>query len=112
MAPRRPPPRRLLLLTRRKAQVFKSKLVDELRTWATEKHVTIPDERDVIPFVQEAVFLHHPQFRSELTDQQSINLYGLDGAEATSNLDPISDLILDPPAARPSPATTNSSSPR
>lgn len=49
-----------LKLARRKAQYFASKLREELRLWAQEQNVHIADDRDVVPFVQEAVFLHHP----------------------------------------------------
>ena len=46
-----------------------------------EQNVRIPDERDVIPFVQESVFLHPPDFRCELRAPARIDLYGLDGNE-------------------------------
>ena len=49
-----------LKLARRKAQRLASKLRDELVHWAQETGTRIPDPRDVVPFVQEAVFLHHP----------------------------------------------------
>ena len=89
-----------LKLARRKAQYFKSKLVDELRLWAKEQNVEIPDERDVVPYVQESVFLHHPDFRCALRESSAIGLYGLDGNEARSNLPGISELVLDPAGHR------------
>lgn len=89
-----------LKLARRKAQYFATKLKDELRTWAHETGVQIPRERDVVPFVQESVFLHHPSFRSELSEASAIGLYGLDGAEDTSNLPGISELVLEQPDRR------------
>ncbi|WBB47303.1 BREX system serine/threonine kinase PglW [Verrucosispora sp. WMMA2044] len=89
-----------LKLARRKAQFFASKLKDELRLWAQEQHVQIPDERDVIPFVQEAVFLHHPDLRCALGPSSAINLYGLDGRSTQSNLTEISELVLEPAGRR------------
>ncbi|RLQ04570.1 BREX system serine/threonine kinase PglW [Micromonospora sp. BL1] len=89
-----------LKLARRKAQFFASKLKDELRLWAQEQNVQIPDERDVIPFVQEAVFLHHPDLRCALGPSSAINLYGLDGRRTESNLTEISELVLEPAGRR------------
>ncbi|MBQ1057674.1 BREX system serine/threonine kinase PglW [Micromonospora sp. C32] len=84
-----------LKLARRKAQFFASKLKDELRLWAQEQNVQIPDERDVIPFVQEAVFLHHPDLRCALGPSSAINLYGLDDRSTQNNLAGISELVLE-----------------
>jgi serine/threonine protein kinase len=89
-----------LKLARRKSQYFASKLKDELRAWATQTKARIPNEKDVIPFVQEAVFLHHPTFRSLLSPASAINLYGPDGAEAQTNLPSVSDLVLEPAGRR------------
>ena len=83
-----------LKLARRKAQYFASKLQDELRAWAQETGTRIPPVREVVPFVQESVFLHHPDLRCLLSQASSINLYGLDGHESRSNLPGISDLVL------------------
>jgi len=89
-----------LKLARRKAQYLATKLRDELRAWAAETGAQIPNERDVIPFVQESVFLHHERLRCELSASSAQGLYGLDGHEATSHLPPISDLVLQPPGRR------------
>jgi serine/threonine protein kinase len=89
-----------LKLARRKAQYFASKLKDELRLWALEQKVHIPDERDVVPFVQEAVFLHHPDLRCALSATSAINLYGLDTGRSHSGLPGISDLVLEPAGRR------------
>ncbi|WP_433792658.1 BREX system serine/threonine kinase PglW [Actinoplanes sp. CA-252034] len=89
-----------LKLTRRKAQYFASKLKDELRLWAQEQNVQVPDERDVIPFVQESVFLHHPDLRCALSASSAINLYGLDDQSSRSNLPGVSDLVLEPAGRR------------
>ncbi|MDT0212472.1 BREX system serine/threonine kinase PglW [Rothia sp. ARF10] len=89
-----------LKLARRKAQYFATKLKDELRAWAAETGAQIPDEREVIPFVQESVFLHHDRFRCELSEASARGLYGLDGHEDSSNLPPISELVLQPPHRR------------
>jgi len=89
-----------LKLARRKAQYLATKLTDELRTWAAETGAQIPDARDVIPFVQESVFLHHERLRCQLSHASAMGLYGLDGHEATTNLPPVSDLVLQAPLRR------------
>src|SRR5260370_40516264 len=68
-----------LLLARRKAERLAAKLQDELTRWAREHGHRVPDPRDVIPFVQESVFLHHPGLRCELPATSRIDLFGLDG---------------------------------
>lgn len=89
-----------LKLARRKAQYFASRLLDELRVWANETRTWIPNEREVIPFIQESVFLHHTNFRSLLSPASARNLYGLPGAEAETHLPPITDLVLEPVGRR------------
>ena len=96
-----------LKLARRKAQYFASRLKDELRAWAAHKGVPIPDERAVIPYVQESVFLHHERLRCELSSASAKWLYGLDrfGREV-SHLPGISELLLKlvvPPSHRAEP---------
>ncbi|WP_430297721.1 BREX system serine/threonine kinase PglW [Sinomonas sp. B1-1] len=88
-----------LLLARRKAQYFSSKLKDEFYAWAKENKTNVPPAREVIPFIQESVFLHHPNLVCELSESSSINLFGLDETEKTSNLPGISDLLLEEPYA-------------
>lgn len=88
-----------LLLARRKAQRFSSKLKDELRSWAREKQVDIADDRKIIPFVQESVFLHHPGMVSEMSGTAASHLFGLDERENESNLPGISELLLEEPRA-------------
>jgi len=85
-----------LKLARRKAQRLASKLQDELLRWAKEHGHVIPDVRDVVPFVQESVYLHHEQFRCELPPSARIDLFGLDGQTATTNLPGIRDRLLEP----------------
>ncbi|MGY1979952.1 BREX system serine/threonine kinase PglW [Nocardia gipuzkoensis] len=79
-----------LLLARRKAQYFASLLKDRL----AERVGRVP--RGTIPFVQELVFLHHPDFVCELPASSAINLYGLDGHESRSHLRGISERLLAP----------------
>ncbi|BAK35877.1 hypothetical protein MLP_28630 [Microlunatus phosphovorus NM-1] len=89
-----------LKLARRKAQYLASKLQDEFRSWVREKRVqNAPPVREVVPFIQEAVFLHHPGLRCELSEASALGLYGLDGQARTTRLPGISDLLLEP--ARP-----------
>jgi hypothetical protein len=90
-----------LLLARRKAQYFASLLKDSLR----QKAGHLP--KGVIPYVQELVFLHHPEFVCDLSSIAAINLYGLDGATKTSGLPGISDRLLAP--ARHEPITEHNS---
>ena len=59
----------------------------------------IPDERDVVPFVQESVFLHHPASVRAVV-RSAIGLYGLDGNEPGSHLPGISELVLEPAGRR------------
>jgi hypothetical protein len=81
---------------RRKAQRLASRLRDELYAFARETGHRIPDARDVMPLVQEAVFLHHPGIRCALPPVARTDLYGLDGAETTTGLPGISDRLLEP----------------
>ena len=52
-----------------------------------------------VPFVQELVFLHHPEFVCDLPTSSRINLYGLDGQSTISGLP---GALSRPPTARPS----------
>ena len=85
-----------LKLARRKAQRLASKLRDELIHWAQETGHMIPDPRTVVPFVQEAVFLHHPGLRCLLPPTSRIDLFGLDGSESETGLPGISERLLEP----------------
>lgn len=91
-----------LKLARRKAQRLASKLRDELTRWAHETGTRIPDPRDVLPFVQESVFLHHPDLRCVLPAASQVDLLGLDDGEAASGLAGISTRLLEPPTPRAS----------
>ena len=52
-----------------------------------------PPARDVIPYIQESVFLHHPDLVVELPEPDRRDLYGLPGNEAASGLTPITELF-------------------
>ncbi|MDT4994163.1 MAG: hypothetical protein QOH97_4055, partial [Actinoplanes sp.] len=91
-----------LKLARRKAQRLASKLQEELLRWAQESGRQIPDPREVVPFVQEAVFLHHPAFRCDLPMASRIDMFGIDGSEAASGLYGISERLLEPPTPQQS----------
>jgi serine/threonine protein kinase len=84
-----------LKLARRKAQRLASKLQDELLHFAQETGHQVPDPRTVVPFVQEAVFLHHPGLRCQLPRASRIDLFGLDEHEDESGLDGISERLLE-----------------
>ena len=49
-----------------------------------------------MPFVQEAVFLHHPGLRCLLPSASRIDLFGLDGSESETGLPGISERLLEP----------------
>ena len=83
-----------LKLARRKAQRLAGKLQDELIRWAQETGAEVTDVRAVVPFVQEAVFLHHPGLRCLLPSASRIDLFGLDDAPHPSGLPGISERLL------------------
>ncbi|WP_258008524.1 BREX system serine/threonine kinase PglW, partial [Rhodococcus sp. ENV425] len=85
-----------LLLTRKKAQYFSSLLKDRLAEKTGQKNL-----KGVIPFVQELVFLHHPDLRCALPASSAINLYGLDGNERRSGLPGIGERLLAPSKHEP-----------
>ena len=97
-----------LKLARRKAQRLASKLQDELLAWAREKGTRIPDLRTAVPYVQECVFLHHPDLQCDLPAGARIDLFGLDERQRTSGLPGISARLLEP--AAPDQAVTASRS--
>jgi hypothetical protein len=84
-----------LKLARRKAQRLASKLQDELIAWAQETGANIPDIRAAVPYVQECVFLHHPDFRCQLPPASRIDLLGLDNRQRESGLPGISGRMLE-----------------
>lgn len=90
-----------LLLTHRKAQCFATLLNKKMPQLLGEMGVLNAKARDYVPWVQEAVFLHHPDFSCELPDHSRQDLYGLDGHEETSGLSPISNLLLAPARSAP-----------
>ncbi|MGI8417892.1 MAG: protein kinase domain-containing protein, partial [Nakamurella sp.] len=85
-----------LKLARRKAQRLASRLAEELRRLARETGVQIPDERDVLPFVQESVFLHHQGLRCQLPTASRQDLFGPDGLEDQTLLPGVSTRLLEP----------------
>jgi len=86
-----------LKLARRKAQRLKTKLQEELLAWARETGHHIPDVHTAIPYVQEAVFLHHPGLRCLLPPASRKDLFGPDGLENDTGLPGISTRLLEPP---------------
>ena len=88
-----------LKLARRKAQRLASRLRDELQRLAQERRTQIPDLRLVAPYVQESVFLHHPQLRCTLPMASRQDLFCPDGLEADTGLPAISSRLLEPAEA-------------
>jgi serine/threonine protein kinase len=91
-----------LKLARRKAQRLASKLQDELIRWAQETGHQVPNPRNVVPFVQECVFLHHPGLRCLLPVASRTDLFGLDDDEDNTGLPGISDRLLEAATPRQS----------
>jgi Nuclease-related domain len=87
-----------LKLARRKAQRLATKLQDGLTEWAQENGTQIPDLRTAIPYIQESVFLHHPDLRCQLPPTSRLDLFGLDGREQQTGLPGISTRLHEPPA--------------
>lgn len=87
-----------LKLARRKAQYLASKLQEEYVNWVREVGVRdAPPAKAVVPFIQEAVFLHHPSTSVQFSSGDTKNLYGLDDR---TGLAPISSLTQRPPGHR------------
>lgn len=83
-----------LMLAQKKARVFASRLKDEFADWAAQKGIdSRAHMRQVVPFVNAAVFLHHPHVRVELSDTSKRDLWGLDETQSVSGLPGISGLI-------------------
>lgn len=85
-----------LKLARRKAQRLASRLRDELYLRAQEQQLPREDPRDVLPFVQEAVYLHHPSFRSALPLASERDLFAPPDRQRSTNLPSIADRLLEP----------------
>lgn len=85
-----------LLLARRKAQYFKSLLKDRI-----EERTGQRGAGKVIPYVQELVFLHHPDLVCELPASSTINIYGFDENERDSGLPGIGQRLLQSPKHEP-----------
>lgn len=90
-----------LKLAHRKAQYFASLLKERFREYLHSKGQHNVDLREYIPYVQEAVFLHHPNMRCELPQHARRGIYGLEGHEHVSGLRPLSELLLAPASHEP-----------
>ncbi|MCW3158008.1 BREX system serine/threonine kinase PglW [Micropruina sonneratiae] len=83
-----------LLLANRKAKRLRSKLMTAYGEWLRNHSFRdAPNPRDGIPFIQEAVFLHHPDLVCALPDSARIGLYGLPDDDRPGALDPITDVF-------------------
>lgn len=85
-----------LKLARRKAQRLASRLKDELYLRAQEERRPREDPREVLPFVQESVYLHHPTFRSALPLASERDLFSPPERQRSTNLPSIADRLLEP----------------
>ncbi|WP_257478501.1 BREX system serine/threonine kinase PglW [Acidipropionibacterium jensenii] len=91
-----------LLLARRKAQYFSSRLKAEAEEWAREKGVRdLQQVRGIVPWVQEAVFLHHEETRLALPPDSCKNIYVLDELARDPGPQGISSLINEPARMQP-----------
>lgn len=79
-----------LLLARRKAQRLASKLKDAARDFG-------PGYAKKVPFIQESVFLHHPDLVSLLIGSAAIGIFGIPGHESAMRLHGIDTRLLEPP---------------
>lgn len=85
-----------LLLARKKAQYFSSLLKDRLVEKTGDRTA-----KKWIPYMQELVYLHHPDLKCMLPVNSAINLYGIDGNEHRSYLPGISERLLAPSKHEP-----------
>lgn len=90
-----------LKLANRKAKYFASLLRQRFGEDLRSKGQQNVNVRDYVPFVQEAVFLHHPNMRCELPEYARRGIYGLEGQERDSGLTPLSDLLFAPARNEP-----------
>lgn len=86
-----------LKLARRKAQYLATKLTDALYAWAKEQGTKVSDPKLIVPFVQESVFLHHPDIVCALPPSSAIGLYGIDDLTDKTHLPGISERLLEEP---------------
>lgn len=93
-----------LLLANRKAKRLRSKLMAAYDEWVRRQRFdeAPPRAKDVIPYIQEGVFLHHPAFVCDLPQPSRRDLYGLPDDSDRSGLSPITDLL----ESSPRPGTT------
>lgn len=81
-----------LMLARRKAQYLASKL-QEVYGELAGRNPEVPVKR-IVPWVQEAVFLHHRETKVLMPESSRINLFGLDELQDTpAGLPGISQLV-------------------
>ena len=68
-----------LRLANRKAKRLRSKLMSAYDDWRRGRRFDSPPPpaRDVIPYIQESVFLHHPDLVVELPEPDRRDLYGI-----------------------------------
>lgn len=68
-----------------KAKVLKGLLVNEVKRHARELGKRI-DTKGIVPYVKAAVFLHGPDVRCELAEEDRTQLYGLEGQGDSTHL--------------------------
>lgn len=94
-----PPVRNPGKLARYKAQRLASRLQTVFNDIFHKADFPLPPELRKVPWVQEAVFLTHPEVVSDLTDFGAKNVFGLDGYSNHTQLHGISERLTEAPDA-------------
>ena len=93
----RPPEDSPLLLAHRKAQRLAGRFRDELQRWTNEVGRRPGERPHFIPFVQAAVYLHHPGFRCLLPSHCHPDLFSMPNGTRSSGLPGIDNRLLEVP---------------
>ncbi len=83
-----------LLLARQKAQRLSSRIGDVLKEVARKTNTPIAEVNGWVPWIQECVFLHHPDLDVRLSGIAASNLFSFDSAN--NALPDIMDRLLEP----------------
>lgn len=92
-------------LANEKAKVLKGLLVNAVNRHSRELGRRI-DTRQIVPYVQAAIFLHGPDVRCELASDDRTSLFGLEGQTDSTNLPGIVGGLITAAPANPDRAVT------